>query len=218
MKKSNVIIIGGAQHARVVSNIIQTSKSTKNKYNVIGFIDDNKSLHGTKIDGKPVLGDFNHVKEICKKTNSKFFIMGISAKHIKIRSKYYKKMIQYGFKSLNTYHDSTIIDKKCIMGVGNVLNPGCILNAFSKIGNNCVIYSGSIIEHENILSDNVFIGPGVALTANVQIGENTYVGAGTKIIPHVKIGKNVTIGAGSVVLNNIPNNVTVIGIPAKKIK
>jgi len=218
MTQKNVLIIGAAQHARIVANLIKTSKSTKNLFKVIGFIDDNKKLHGSKIDGRPVLGTFNKVQEIGKKTNTKYFLMGISAKHIKIRSKYYTKMIELGFKSLNAIHDSAIIDKKCVLGIGNVINPGCIINAFAQIGNNCVIYSGSIIEHEDILSDNVFVGPGVSLTANVKIGENSYIGVGSKVIPHIKIGKNVTIGAGSVILDDIPDNVTVAGIPAKKIK
>jgi len=218
MTQKNVLIIGAAQHARIVANLIKTSKSTKNKFRVIGFIDDNKKLHGLKIDGKLVLGTFKQVQEIAKKTNTKYFIMGISAKYIKIRSKYYTKMIEFGFKSLNTIHDSAIIDKKSVMGIGNVINPGCVINAFAQIGNNCVIYSGTVIEHEDILSDNVFVGPGVSLTANVKIGKNCYIGVGAKVIPHIKIGKNVTIGAGSVILDDIPDNVTVAGIPAKKIK
>jgi len=218
MKKQNVVIIGAAQHARVVANLIRTSKSTKNKFTLVGFIDDNKKLYGSKIDGKPVLGSFKQVQEICKKTNTKYFMMGISAKHIKIRSKYYTKMIEFGFKSLNAVHDSAIIDKKSNMGIGNVVNPGCIINAFAKIGNNCVIYSGSIIEHEDVLSDNVFVGPGVSLTANVKIGKNSYIGVGSKVIPHIKIGKNVTVGAGSVVLDDIPDNTIVAGVPAKRIK
>ena len=218
MQKNNVIIIGAAQHARIVSNLIKSSKSTKNKFNLVGFIDDNEKLHGSKIDGKPILGSFKDVKEIFKKNHTKYFLIGISAKHIKIRSKYYNLMIEYGFKSFNAIHDSAIIDKKSTMGIGNIINPGCIVNAFSKIGNNCVMYSGSIIEHEDILCDNVFVGPGVALTANIQIGNNCYIGVGARVIPHVKIGDNVTVGAGSVVLNDVDNNLTVAGIPAKKIK
>jgi len=213
-----VLIIGAAQHARIVSNLIKSSKLTKNKFSVVGFVDDNKKLIGSQIDNIPVLGTFKDVKEIGKQYNTKYFLMGISAKHIKVRSKYYDAMLKYGFQPINAIHDSAIIDKKSKMGKGNVINPGCILNAFSIVGNNCVIYSGSIIEHEDILEDNVFVGPGVALTANIRIGKNSYLGVGTKVIPHVKIGKNVTIGAGSVVLENIPDNTIVAGVPAKEIK
>lgn len=37
-------------------------------------------------------------------------------------------------------------------------------------------------------------------------------------MPDIKIGNNVTIGAGAVVTKNIPDNVVVVGVPAKIIK
>lgn len=41
------------------------------------------------------------------------------------------------------------------------------------------------------------------------------VGSGAKVLGPIKIGDNVKIGANSVVLKDIPNNVTVVGIPRK---
>lgn len=41
---------------------------------------------------------------------------------------------------------------------------------------------------------------------------------GASVLPNLKIGKNVMIGAGSVVVENIPDNAVVVGIPGKIIK
>lgn len=213
--KNNIIIIGAAQHARVVSHIIQNSKFTNKKYSIVGFIDDNKKLHGTNLDKIPILDSFVNVNDIMKKTNSQYFVIGISHRHLDIRKKYFELLSKMKFKSINVIHDSVIIDKTSIIGNGNVINAGCIVNAFVQIGNNCVVYSGSIIEHEDVIGNNVFIGPGVVLTADVRIGDNTLVGVGTKIVPHITIGNNVKIGAGSVVIDDIPDNTTVVGNPAK---
>ncbi|MBA7557870.1 2,3,4,5-tetrahydropyridine-2,6-dicarboxylate N-acetyltransferase [subsurface metagenome] len=49
-------------------------------------------------------------------------------------------------------------------------------------------------------------------------GELSFIGIGTTVIQEIKIGKNVTIGAGSVVIKNIPDNIIVVGNPAKIIK
>ena len=40
------------------------------------------------------------------------------------------------------------------------------------------------------------------------------VGGGAKILGNITIGKNCRIGAGSVVLRNVPDNSTVVGVPA----
>ncbi len=216
--KKNILIIGAGQHGRVVSNILRTSKLTSKKFSVIGFLDDDSKLKNTKLDGIPVLGKFENLSEIAKKTKTKFAIMGISNRHMDIREKYFQHIMKSKFDTVNAIHDTAVLDKKSRIGKGNVINPNCVVNAFAQIGNNCVIYSNSVIEHEDVIGNNVFVGPGVILTANIKIGKNTFIGAGTKVIPHITIGENVKIGAGSVVLKDIGDNEIVAGIPAKRIK
>ena len=49
-------------------------------------------------------------------------------------------------------------------------------------------------------------------------GELSFIGIGATIIQEIKIGKNVTIGAGSVAIKDIPDNVIIVGNPAKIVK
>ena len=48
-----------------------------------------------------------------------------------------------------------------------------------------------------------------------KVGEGTLLSAKSIILGNITIGDNVKIGAGSVVLENIPDNSTAVGIPAK---
>lgn len=48
-----------------------------------------------------------------------------------------------------------------------------------------------------------------------KIGNDVFIGARTVIIGDIKIGNNVKIGASSVVVNDVPDNCTVVGVPAK---
>jgi|SRR5450631_48054 serine O-acetyltransferase len=59
-------------------------------------------------------------------------------------------------------------------------------------------------------NSNVLIG-----TAVKSIGDNCYFGPGCKIIGEVKIGNNVLVVANSVVLTDVPDNTTVMGVPAR---
>ncbi|KAJ1901537.1 hypothetical protein LPJ66_000711 [Kickxella alabastrina] len=52
----------------------------------------------------------------------------------------------------------------------------------------------------------------------VRIGNNVWVGGGAIILAGVTIGDNVTVGAGAVVTKDVPNNVLVVGNPARIIK
>ena len=63
---------------------------------------------------------------------------------------------------------------------------------------------------------NLTVGTGVLIAGGSKgIGDNVYFGPGAKLIGDARIGNNVVVGANSVVLTDVPNNMTVIGVPAR---
>ena len=93
-----------------------------------------------------------------------------------------------------------------------------IINTLSKIGKGTVINTGAIVEHECVIAEYCHIAPGAVLAGKVHIGANSFIGANATVIQGVQIGSNVTIGAGAVVLDDVPNGMTYIGNPARRLK
>ena len=56
------------------------------------------------------------------------------------------------------------------------------------------------------------------LNGDVIVGEGSFIGSCSVTIGQLVIGNWSTVGAGAVVINDIGNNVTVAGVPAKVIK
>ncbi|MBR6103857.1 MAG: serine acetyltransferase [Paludibacteraceae bacterium] len=81
------------------------------------------------------------------------------------------------------------------------------VDSSSRIGKNCTILPQVLLGKKK---------PNVKGTS-ILIGNNCYIGTGSTILGPVKIGDNVVIGAGSVVVNDIPNDSTVVGVPAKQL-
>lgn len=94
---------------------------------------------------------------------------------------------------------------------------------------NCTIGGGLLLPHPNevVIHPEAIIGPNCLIFQQVTIGSvegsrapiiggHVDIGAGAKILGTVNIGDNVLIGANSVVLNDIKDDVTVVGIPAKE--
>ena len=50
------------------------------------------------------------------------------------------------------------------------------------------------------------------------IGDNVMISAGAKIIGSFKVGENSKIGAGSVVIEEVPPNCTVVGVPGRVVR
>lgn len=96
------------------------------------------------------------------------------------------------------------------------------------------IGKGLFIDHGNgvIIGETAIIGDNVTLYQGVTLGgtgketgkrhptlrDNVMVSAGAKVIGSFTIGKNSKIGAGSVVLEEVPPNCTVVGVPGRIVK
>lgn len=95
----------------------------------------------------------------------------------------------------------------------NVVGPGLAIVHYGTI----VISGGCRIGKNFRIHVGVNIGANAGETQAAIIGDNVYVGPGAKIIGSVKIGNNSVIGANAVVTRDVPNSVTVGGVPAKVI-
>ncbi|NJK82801.1 MAG: hypothetical protein HC912_02305 [Saprospiraceae bacterium] len=62
------------------------------------------------------------------------------------------------------------------------------------------------------------INPGVHIAGHCHIGESVTIGMGALVVDTKKIGRNSIIGAGALVTKDVPENVLVMGSPAKIIK
>ena len=51
-----------------------------------------------------------------------------------------------------------------------------------------------------------------------KVGKNVLLAANATILGNIKIGDNAKIGAGSDVINDIPENSTAVGVPARILK
>lgn len=90
-----------------------------------------------------------------------------------------------------------------IEGVEIAHGIGIVIHQSSEIGKGTKIYQ------------NVTVGSG---EFGPRIGENCILGAGCCILGDIVIGNNVHVGANAVVLNDVPDNCTVVGVPARIVK
>lgn len=114
------------------------------------------------------------------------------------------------------------ISQRAARKTGIEIHPG------ARIGKGLFIDHGSgvIIGETTIIGDNVTLYQGVTLGGTGKekgkrhptLKDNVMVSAGAKILGSFTIGENSKIGAGSVVLNEVPPNCTVVGVPGRVVR
>ena len=114
------------------------------------------------------------------------------------------------------------ISQRAARKTGIEIHPGAIIGKGFFIDHG----SGVIIGETTIIGDNVTLYQGVTLGGTGKetgkrhstLCDNVMVSAGAKILGSFTIGENSKIGAGSVVLEEVPANCTVVGVPGRIVK
>ncbi len=114
------------------------------------------------------------------------------------------------------------ISQRAARKTGIEIHPG------AKIGKRFVIDHGTgiVIGETAEIGDDVLIYQGVTLGGTGKdvgkrhptIGNRVMISAGAKVLGPINVGDGARIAAGAVVLNDVPEDSTVVGIPARIVK
>ena len=101
-------------------------------------------------------------------------------------------------------HPGATIGKGLLIDHGS----GVVIGETAEIGDNCTIYQGVTLG-----------GTGKDKGKRLPtLGDNVMVGSGAKILGPFKVGSNSKIAANAVVLEEIPENCTAVGVPARIVR
>lgn len=207
-----MIIIGAKGFAKEVLEVVHQRNQTER----VAFYDDVNEIGNSLYDTFPILKNEDQVKAFFE-ANGNEFTIGIGTP--KYRYLMCQKFEHWGGKLV-----STISPFSHIGHFGNVVAPGSnimtgtVITNDVSIGKACLINLNCTVGHDSIIEEFVELCPGVHISGNCKIGKHTFIGTNATVLPHVTIGSNVIVGAGALVTKDIPDNVLVMGSPAKIVK
>lgn len=202
------IIIGAGGHARVVYEICQHDFNIR----VDAFIDNTTRGSDEEIMGIPVDGPHSVVEGyIDRGVQGVIIAVGDND----IRRGHFDKFVEMGLTPVNAVHHNAHISPSAVLESGIVVQSSAEVMTNVEVGDNSIINTGVIVEHETTIGNHVHIGPGTTIAGRVDIGDGAFIGMGCDVKEHVTVGEGAVVGAGSVVLEDVPSNSMVAGLPAE---
>lgn len=209
-----IVIIGAGGHGREVADIARHQAQAHKTVEVLGFIDDNRDLHGQSQDGLPVLGDWSWFESADLKDVTIVCAVGSPP----VCRRLVERANALGLSFASVISPLAHISPLARLGRGVTVFPNVVVNTGAFVDSYSILNIAATVSHDVTVGRYCNINPGVHLAGNVMIGEGCYVGMGTNVIQGRTVGAWSVIGAGAAVIRDLPAGVTAVGVPAEIIK
>ncbi|MBL7544822.1 MAG: acetyltransferase [Bdellovibrionaceae bacterium] len=208
MKK--IVIFGNRDFAELAHFYFGYDSS----YEVVAFTMDSSYIKESKFKNLPIVPFETIENEFSPNEYGLFIPMSFAKMNEYRKEKYYagkKKgytLVNY-ISSKATYYNTPVGDN-CFIFESNVIQP------FTKIGSNVILWSGNHIGHHSTIEDHVFVSSHVVVSGHCQVGEGSFLGVNSTISNNVSIAKYNLVGPGAIITKNTEENSVYKGSRSEK--
>lgn len=139
--------------------------------------------------------------------------------------------------NVKIFHPDLVNLYGCTIGNDTKIGTFVEIQKNAVIGSRCKVSSHTFICEGVVIEDEVFVGHGVMFTNDLypratnkdsslqteadwsvvetRVKRRASIGSNATILPGVTIGENAIVGAGAVVTHDVPDDTTVVGVPAR---
>jgi sugar O-acyltransferase (sialic acid O-acetyltransferase NeuD family) len=216
MSRKKIVIIGAGGLAREIEWLIRDINRAGGHYDFTGYVVSDTSQIGPHDDLDQLRGDYDWLVRNARNVDAVTIGIGTPALRLKVANEVRQFLPAAEWPIL--VHPSAILDTEtaqiadgaqiCAHVTGTVnlkLGPYTLFNLACTLGHEATIGAGCVIN------------PGANISGGVSLGDSVLVGTGAQVLQYLSVGARTIIGSGAVVTKNVPNDVTVVGVPAKAV-
>jgi UDP-perosamine 4-acetyltransferase len=201
-----VVILGASGHAKVIIRILEEMHD----WDIIGCTSAGRGAEEPL--GCPVLGGDDVLPGLLASgVRHAFVAIGDN----RVRRRVSEEVRQVGFTLINAISPRALISPGVQLGCGVAVMAGAVIQADALVGDGAIVNTGATVDHDCRVGPYAHIAPGVNLAGRVKVGEGAFLGIGSCVVPGIRIGPWAVVGAGAAVIEDVPEAVTVVGVPAR---
>jgi sugar O-acyltransferase (sialic acid O-acetyltransferase NeuD family) len=174
----------------------------------IAFVDDDEAVHGTSVDGVPVLGS---LQDIEAPGGSEWLVAyGGQGQRLDLAG----RVADRGGSFFSAVHPDATVSSAAALGAGVTVNARSYVGPGASLAAHVLVDSCVNVSHDVSLDRGATVTPNATLAGDVTVGVDAYVGPGATVLRGREVGDGAVVGAGAVVTEDVPADTTVIGVPA----
>lgn len=204
---TTLYIYGASGHGKVVAEVALALGHL-----VSGFVDDDPSMAGKHVLELPVCGGFEW---LVRSAQHYKLAVGLGIGDNRERHRIAEQCQRLDIPLITLVHPSALISPSATIGNGTVVMATVVVNAEAKIGAGAIINTGVIVEHDCSVGEYAHLSPNSAMGGASSLGAMSWLGMGASIIHRVSVGAGSVVGAGAVVIQDLPDTVVAVGVPAR---
>ncbi|WP_053850882.1 NeuD/PglB/VioB family sugar acetyltransferase [Streptomyces sp. NRRL B-24085] len=208
---TGLVIVGAGGFARETAQAVVGT----GEFELLGHVDDNADLHGTEVDGVPVLGGCDLVREL---PDVRVVICVGNPRDYAARARLVRRLGLPEDRYATVVHPTAAVSATSTLGPGSVLLAHCVLTAAVRVGAHVAVMPHVVLTHDNTVGDFATLTSGVRLGGGVRLGRGAYVGSGALVREGTTVGAWSQVGMGSAVLDDVPPGEVWVGSPARRLR
>ena len=198
-KSKRLALIGAGLGATQVFDILAEIDGVEG----VAVVDDNAAVWGREVEGVPVVGGTDQLREHWEANAFDAAVIAISTS-VDARARLRELCRGAGIPLEN------VIDPRSKLATGVVLGEGNVVCAFTHfgtgthIGDNNFISAYNSYDHHNVLGSDISTGPGCMTSGEVTIEDRVRLGTGIFVEPKLTLGEGAVVASGAVIVRSVP--------------
>lgn len=204
----SLLLLGAGGHGRAVADAAAAAG-----WRIAGFLDDR--VTEAPWPGASVLGPFDMLPTIAQKFPEWFALVAIgdNTRRREVVERYSKGFLRFAA----VVAPSAYVSPTSAVEPGTVIMHHAVVHAGARIGRHSIVNTGATVDHDCDIDEYSHISPGAHLAGAVRVGPGAHVGVGAVVLPGISIGGAAVVGAAAAVIGDVPDGLTVVGVPARPV-
>jgi sugar O-acyltransferase (sialic acid O-acetyltransferase NeuD family) len=166
---------------------------------------------GGQLMGYPICGSDDDLEALTSDGASAFVTVG-QIKNAGLRRRLFLSLSDLKIDVPVLVSPLAYLSPHASLKAGAIVMHGAIINSGSRIGENCIVNSMALVEHDVTVGAHTHVATRATINGGVKVGAGCFLGSGCLVKQGVSIGDSSVIGAGSLVLSDVPANSLVVGV------